>query len=299
MSQTKFIKTEDVIFLELVGFTFLLIGAALLWNKTHAQYYVDWQWINPFFISAAGMFALYYFFGLWITKTFPYFSIILKSIGMIFLTWMLLPLLNTAAFTTPVSTLYDVFFNHVDQQMGFHFLRIMQWFEAHPLLNTIAIHIYVDFLFIALLFPVILAIAKQEKAVYEYYGSFIILLMLSFTIYYFVPTTSPADVYPHPYFSATQIHLTHYFQEEHHYQPFHFAMTAIIGFPSLHAGWAVLFSYYLFQYRWTRWFAVLYLIFIIIAIFPTGWHFLSDIISGVMVALVAIGISIHLLRARS
>lgn len=285
------LKHEDKLFLKLVTLTFCLIGAALLWNQTHRHFYVDWQWVNGFFITAAGMFALYYIFGLWTARQFPYLAIILKSIGMIFLTWLLLPLLNTAAFTTPCSNLYDHFFNQLDLKMGFHLLPILQWMRRHPVLHHIAIRIYIDFLFIALLFPIALAIAKQEKAVYQYYCAFVIFLLFSFVIYYFFPTTSPAAVYPHSYFDSMQLNLTHDFHAEHLYQPFRFSMSAIIGFPSLHAAWAALFAYFLFQYRWGKIPAVIYFILVIVSIFPTGWHFLSDVISGVIVAMISIGLS--------
>ncbi len=295
MAVKKLLLFEDKIFLLLATLTLFLISTALFWNNTHRQYTVDLQWINPPVINAFGTCLMYYIAGFAITNRMPYASNILKSIGMICFSWLLLFMLNTAAFTTPFSTLRNDFFNHLDHRLGFHLLTILQWVQGHPTLQSILIQFYINILILALLLPLGLALTKQDNAVYLYYTSFMISLMTCFIIYYFVPTTSPAAVYPATYFSSSQINLLHYFQAEHTHQPIHFKMSSVIGFPSLHAVWTILSFYCLSQLRWLKFPSIILCIITLFSIISTGWHFLSDVIAGVIISGLSIALAKHIL----
>lgn len=289
---------EDKIFLLLATLTLFLIAAALSWNHTHQQYTVDLQWINPSVINTFDTCTLFYIAGFTIAERMPYASTILKSIGMISFSWLLLFILNTTAFTTPFSTLRNDFFNHLDHCMGFNLLTILKWMGNHPLIQTILIQFYVNVLILAILLPIGFALTKQHHAFYLYYTSFMISLISCFIIYYFFPTTSPAAIYPATYFSSSQINILHYFQAEHAHQPIPFKMSSIIGFPSLHAVWTILPFYFLYQYRWLKYPSVILCIITLFAIISTGWHFLSDVIAGIMIAAMSIALGKYILTEK-
>src|SRR3989338_11453023 len=116
----------DKLFLYTVGIIVLFIGVAMLWNSAHQNYMLDWQWVMPCIVITSVMLVTMYFIGFLIEKRFAFFSLIFKSVGMISLSWFILQQVsNTVAFTTPFS-LYDNFFHHVDQKMGFHLLNIIK-----------------------------------------------------------------------------------------------------------------------------------------------------------------------------
>lgn len=281
----------DKTYLSLFGFFLCLCGIGLLYNQFHQNYAVNFQWESDNLFVTYSTLLLFYISSFWITPLSPYFGFILKSAGMIPLTWILLLIGNTTVFTTPFNSPYDHFFNHIDHDMGFYLLPLLQWVQQHSLINHLVWNLYLSVLCVLPLLPVALAIAKQYTAMYQFYFTAIIVSLIAYSIYYFFPTTSPASVNTSLYFLPDQINLLHYFQLEHIHQFFNFNMVAIIGFPSLHAAWTILLIYFLWQYRFIKYVGLIYGLFVVIAIILTGWHFLSDIIAGCIVAMIALKIT--------
>ncbi|MCX7124472.1 MAG: phosphatase PAP2 family protein, partial [Gammaproteobacteria bacterium] len=234
--------------------------------------------------------------GIYLTKDFSYVALILKTIGMTSFLCLLLYIGNTAIFTTPFTTLHDSFINQSDLFIGFHLPPLLQWISHHPESDKVSWGIYFSLLFSAIFLPTALAIAKQQKAAYHYYFSFIISVVIAYAIYYLFPTTSPAAVYSHYYFNYAQGHLENYFQLEHNHQNYFFDMSSVVGFPSLHAAWITLIVCFLYPYRIVKYFALIYGISVIIAILFTGWHFFTDILGGIAIGILSIQLSKRFMR---
>lgn len=291
-------NTLDKIFLSLFGIFLCLCGIGLLYNHFHQNYVLNFQWLShDIFVVYTTLFMLY-ISSFWMAPLSFYCSLILKSFGMLALSCIVLLIGNTTIFTTPFNALYDHFFNNADLYMGFYLTPLLQWVQQHSLINHITWDLYFSVLYNILLFPIALGVIGQRKMMYQFYFSEIIISLMSYTIYYFFPTTSPASVNPHFYFSPDQIHLLNYFQSEHAHHFFNFNMVAVIGFPSLHAAWTMLFIYYLWPYRFVKYVGLIYGLFAMLAILSTGWHFLSDMIAGCIIAIIAVKVAEYLVSAR-
>lgn len=71
----------------------------------------------------------------------------------------------------------------------------------------------------------------------------------------------------------------------------------IITFPSFHVIWALLSARALWTFRWLRIPAGGMAVLVVISTMTTGWHYFADVLAGVVVALVAMGLTHALLAA--
>lgn len=69
--------------------------------------------------------------------------------------------------------------------------------------------------------------------------------------------------------------------------PQEYAFPTCIGFPSFHVVWAVLCAHALWCFRWARIPAVVFSSLIIVSTLTTGWHYVADVIGGILVSAIA------------
>lgn len=289
----KKIKHDDLFFLSLCFFVILLASSVFLWNSLHQHYYLDFQWIGGIQGNyIAGFFCALYFFIILMRPSSLLFTATLKSIAMLFISLDVMELANTAILTTPFVT-HDLWIVHIDRLLGFHFLPILQLVHAHPAFHRFVWQCYLSLLLVMHVLPIALAVAQESNACERYFCSFLISIIIGFTLFYFFPTmTSPAAVYPHHYFNAFQLNTLRQFQLEHLHKIIDFNLVGgVISFPSYHAIWVALIVYFMWPYGWMRYVALIYGMIILATTILTGWHYLLDIIAGIVIAALSIGLS--------
>ncbi|MCX7121489.1 MAG: phosphatase PAP2 family protein [Gammaproteobacteria bacterium] len=265
------------------------------WNSLHQNYYLDFQWIagvpGALFIIAS---VLIYTTTIFTQEFYPKTTLICKSISMLYISLSIMETANTAIFTTPFPT-HDYLIRHLDRMIGFHLTPILQITHDHPKYDNFVLPFYFSIFFFIHSLPVALAIIENKKAMYHYYCSFLLCIIIGYLAYYFFPTmTSPAAIYPHIFFTAFQLNTLHQFQLEHLHRIIHFNLVGgIVSFPSYHAAWATLIVYFLWPYA--KYFALIYGVILLLATLATGWHYFFDILGGIFIAFISIELSQWLL----
>ncbi|WP_423062700.1 phosphatase PAP2 family protein [Candidiatus Paracoxiella cheracis] len=228
-----------------------------------------------------------YVTGFLFYRKFPQFAFFLKAIGMIYIISLLMLCADTAVMTTPFS-LKDQFFNAADNFFGFNLPAFLNQVARHPSLKHFLEIIYL-LLFPALkIFPLILAAMREEKQVYKFTINFIITCLIGFTIYYFWPTSAPADVIHNSQLTRLQHHLATQFDRIHAHESIHLFQAGLIAFPSYHTIWAILLAYMFWPRKYLFYPVAVFSSLVIVATLASGWHFLTDIIGGMIVAMLSI-----------
>lgn len=277
----------DRSFLGLSAVLLLLCGICLMVNQYDHQFQiVDFPNVllsQHLLLLSLPMYGL----GFVLYKKYQSLGFFLKAVGMIYGVALLMLCADTAVFTTPF-VLQDPFFNALDKKLGFNLVSLMQHIRHYPKVALGLEFLYFALLYVVKLLPLILAALQEETAVYRFSISFIISCILGFTIYYFLPTTAPADVISTKLFNPFQYHLVAQFQQIHTHQTPQFSQAGLIGFPSFHTIWAILLAYTCWSRKKLLYGVSIFSFLVIVATLASGWHFLSDIIGGVLVAFISI-----------
>jgi PAP2 superfamily len=155
-----------------------------------------------------------------------------------------------------------------------------KWF-LHQCYDTLLI-----FITIAIIVPPFLGHMQRAK---EYMVSGIAAALIAYPIFALLPALGPWAYYQYPG-SAEQQAVDGVMVTLKGPEPYvlnYLQIEGLITFPSFHTVLAILAAYALWPIRLLRWPAVLLAGLISISTLTTGWHYLADVISGVLVALAA------------
>ncbi len=190
-------------------------------------------------------------------------------------------------------------FNPIDKKIMqfesmFHIniIKLMQWTENYPSLKAILKVIYDSFPYQLSIIPLIVIISGRFYLLKDYYFLLLITTLIGFMFYYFFPTTAPASVINSPLFSSEQIATGYKFNQIHR----HIIPTTneggLIALPSFHTVWSICCLYLLKE--WNDPFYILLIInsLLIVSCILLGWHYPVDVIAGLILA----GLGIGLLR---
>ena len=287
---------NDLIFLCLSGLILALYTLILSFNALTHHYTVVCYATVLFQQPALLCCFVLYIFGFILHQRYPKISFIFKTFGMLYLMVLVMLFATTAISTTPFP-LKNQWLNQVDHWVGFNLASFLTDMHHHERLHHIFALFYL-FLYTAVrLVPFLLAALEEEVQVYRFFVSFLISCLLGFAIYYFWPSSDPSSVVHSSWFTAAQYHLTTQFNQMHHYQPSGFYDPGLIGFPSYHTIWAILLAYACWPRKVLFYPVALFSTLVIIAALASGWHFLTDIMGGVLVATLSIYLT-HLLIHR-
>lgn len=289
----KMERKYDLLFVVISASILIFCGCVFLWNSLTEHYYLDFQWFGdlsewPFLIALIVAYVVCVF----VDNTSQIKSIF-KSVVMLYLSIMLLELANSAVLTTPFPT-HDHAIHHADQLLGFHLLPLMHFVLSHDCVRSVVWFFYYSIFIFIHWFPIVLASMEEVRLIYHYFLSFLLSILFGYLICYFYPTmTSPAAVYPSYLFTPFQLNTMHQFQLEHLHQKIKFDLVGgVVSFPSFHVIWACLAIYFIsivspkLQVA-----ALVYGIIIFLTAVATGWHYFSDVLSGAVVAMIAIQLS--------
>ncbi len=273
----------------------LLLGSAviglvyILANQLTYQYantgYLSWQWFIqiPIFLGL-GLLAMY------ARKHSPRMAFLTWTYSIYFFMVMALSVIMVGIETTPFPVI-DPWLVKIDHLLGFHQLAVLNWTYAH---NWILKGFNFCYAMVGIelgLFPIILALMLQKKAVKMYLIAIIFSFVIGSAIYYFFPTTAPASMFFDPHFAQQQHDTFIKFFEIHHYLPITTTEGGLIAFPSFHVIWSVLLAYAFKDKKYLFYPIAIFNAIVIASTVFLGWHYLTDVIGGISIAALAIWIA--------
>lgn len=240
--------------------------------------------------------CLLYIAGFLIEKMSLRFSLMLKTIGMVYLLAIVMLIADAGFFTTPFPV-RDLQVMHIDHWLGFHVLAVVDIMQHYPRVGETMRWFYY-LLFIGIIaVPMLLAVFKQTVTVYRYMLACLWACLIGYLIYYFFPTSDPASVMHSPYFLSIQKHIPEQFIKNHHYVTSVFYRAGYIGLPSFHTIWAMLLVFAAWRNRFFGLICALFSFGVILSTLTTGWHFLLDDVAGVIVASASWFLAVKMTRA--
>jgi membrane-associated phospholipid phosphatase len=181
--------------------------------------------------------------------------------------------------------LIDKYLVIIDQWMGFHTQALLNWTYAHPRLQSIFVYCYSSLGLELVFLPLIVAALGDKSAIQNYFLAFVISYIIGMTIYYFIPTAGPTVIFKNPHFLPEQHDTFLKFFEIHHRILLTTTEGGMIAFPSFHVLWACFMVYLCRHHKWL-FFPILVLnIGIIASTVFLGWHYLTDVIGGILLAI--------------
>ncbi|EKD77869.1 MAG: hypothetical protein ACD_42C00141G0001, partial [uncultured bacterium] len=158
----------------------------------------------------------------------------------------------------------------------------------HPFVHSIFHFTYESLVFELLGIPILLTIFGAQKQLGIFYIAQLSSLFIGNFIYYFYPTMAPSGVFHSPYFTAAQHDTSLRFYDVHHYIKFTTTEGGLIAFPSFHVVWAILLTNCCRAKKIFFYPVAIFNIVLIISTVFLGWHYFTDVIGGIVLAIIAI-----------
>lgn len=230
---------------------------------------------------------LFLFYGMYIRKESPWASAFIWGIGLFFWCVVANLILANAIQATPFKPI-DAHLLSLDRDLDFHTAALMTWTHDHPIIHHLFKISYSLITIELMLIPGLITLFGARKSLSVFYIAQLSTLIVGCLIYYFWPTMAPSGIVHNPYFTHAQQDTSHRFWQIHHYEMPTTTKGGLIAFPSFHVIWAILFinacrSQKLLFYP----VAIINTIIILSTVF-LGWHYLADLISGIMIAIAGI-----------
>ena len=266
-----------------VGASMLVIGAVIYLiniNVYHYQGEMQFGWV---FLKYLPVYILLYVMSLYIRMEYPRIALFFNTLGQLSFVAVVTQFLLTMVQYTPFD-LYDSLLHRLDLMLGYHGDVVFAWSQAHPgffwFFNFMYSKLYLELL----LTPLLLALFIQRRQVDVFLLACLIASLLGFVIYYFFPTTNPAAVMTGVHFFPVQYHEVSQFMQLHSHQRITHYVGGIIGFPSFHVIWAILLTLAYQKNKVLFFFSIIFNSLIVVSTLVLNWHYLMDVIGGVIVA---------------
>jgi membrane-associated phospholipid phosphatase len=281
----------------LLATEFALCGALLALNTHYFHYTTSVYNVNPthtvshsHLLLSALLASLFWSYGLYIREQSPRSSTFLWGIGLFFWTVVINIVGSGAIALTPFPPI-DTLLAAIDAHIGIHTPALMAWTHHHPHFYTVFHFTYNSMAFELLLIPLALLLSNARKAVGVFFIAELITVFIGFALYYFFPTMAPSGIFHSPYFSPAQHDTSLRFYEMHHFLKITSTAGGLIAFPSFHVIWAILLTYAVRAQKIIFYPLCCYNFVLIMATVFLGWHYAMDVVGGIMVAMIAIGLA--------
>jgi hypothetical protein len=179
----------------------------------------------------------------------------------------------------------------VDAALGIEVPDVMYAVASVPFLKPVLDFTYGTLLFLMALAIMIPPLTGRMEQAKEYALSCLVAALVSIPVLAVFQAVGPWSVYgftPSP----AQEGYTKVFLALKSDEPFALDLSyasGLITFPSFHAILAVLAALALRRTRFLRWPAALLALLIVVSTITTGWHYLADVLAGLLVALLSFG----------
>ncbi|MGB3447973.1 MAG: phosphatase PAP2 family protein [Xanthobacteraceae bacterium] len=190
--------------------------------------------------------------------------------------------------------LQDAMLARWDESLGFDWIGLTKFVAEHPLLDRVLHYAYSSFVFQTIAVMLVLGFSNQLIRLRVFIAAFIATSLATVMMSAVVPATGPWLFYgvdstmtqgliP---VSSTSWPVFLGLRDSTHMVFDGLNSEGIITFPSLHAGFAVLFTFAVWRTHPIRWLAVALNIAMLIATPINGSHYLVDIIAGLIIPVV-------------
>lgn len=185
--------------------------------------------------------------------------------------------------------LADSWLMKCDAAMGVHLPSVVDWASNHSWMRILNCA-YDTVLPSTLLAIVVLGFDKDVRRLRDFVSHFMIAGLLTTVIYFFAPALAPTAAFGYEATSA-QTRFIEHFQGLRNGQFPMVSLTnleGLITFPSFHTTWALLLAWAFRPYKWL-FLPMLFLnLAVAISTVTTGWHYATDVVGGLVTAVIAV-----------
>lgn len=280
----KIEKQEDLIFKLIL--TSFLIGCFYLLVNRFGMCYSGFNYLPLRWVFLAPVMFILLTYSIVVKNEAPRLAFFTKAYTIYFFIWLSFAVLTNGVQYTPLRPI-DHNLLKFDQVFGFNTATLLKWTTEHPFIKSFFTLVYRFLSFEILLSPVILAWLDKKK-LYQFFTTMLFSFLMGTTIYYFFPTAAPVSVVHSPYFMPETYSPYIKFYELHQYLPITVNDSSLIAFPSFHVIWAVLVCF-AFCTKPQFFYPLVFInFFVILATLFLGWHYLADVIAGIVIAVISI-----------
>jgi len=194
------------------------------------------------------------------------------------------PLLIAARLRMP---LRDNLFARIDESLGVRVSEIVTW-STHHWLGTLLNHSYGVLVWMLMASIFVPALSGKLSHAQAFIEANLVAFAISVPLFALFPAIGPWSHY-HFAASSSQIQCQNQLLELR--MPALYTLgsqgVGIVSFPSFHVIWAILSARALWGFRILRIPVSVLSIMIILSTLTTGWHYLSDLLAGIIVAIVS------------
>ncbi len=195
---------------------------------------------------------------------------------------------------TPLNApLADWWLIRADAAMGVHLPSIVEWSSDHPWISMAMNRAYYSVLPSTLLALIVLGLDSDVRKLRDFVSHFMLAGLITTAIYFLFPAEAPTAAFGYEATVAQQRFIEHF----HGLRSGHMStvsmnnLEGLITFPSFHTSWAIVLAYAFRSYRWL-WLPMIVLnVAVCISTVTTGWHYATDVLGGIVVAVAAVQIT--------
>ncbi len=178
----------------------------------------------------------------------------------------------------------------LDAWMGFSLPNVLSWSKAHPTIERILGLAY-DTLLPQTALVTALGLLGDRKPLEVFLQRFMLSALLTAALFCIYPAAGPFEAYGFERNGAQDRYMAH-FESLRAGEMRTLSLNdaeGLITFPSFHATWAILLALACAHRRLLFIFAALLNTLVVISTLTTGWHYLADVIAGILLTLVVVG----------
>lgn len=216
----------------------------------------------------------------------PRIGFFTKTYTIYFFIFLAMSIFSTGIQYTPFP-LIDKYLVILDQWMGFYTLPVLNWTYSHPWLQQFFLYCYASLGIQLIFMPLLAALLMDKEAIRIYFFALIIALLIGMNFYYFFPTAGPTLIFHSPHFLNIQHDTYLKFFQVHHRLLLTTTQGGMVAFPSFHVVWAFFLAMLFRKHKWIFIPALFLNIGVILATVFLGWHYLTDLIGGILLALLS------------
>ena len=192
-----------------------------------------------------------------------------------------------ATFNRP---LIDPVLVDIDAGLGCHLPAIVNWAKAHPTVEHL-LQLAYDTLLPQTALIATLGLVGDRRPLEVFVQRFMIAALLTAAVFYAYPAAGPFEAFGYELSDVQARYMAH-FEGLRAGQLETISLQqaeGLITFPSFHATWAILLALSCWHRRWLFALSAVLNGMVLIATVTTGWHYLADVLAGIIVAGVTVG----------
>ena len=200
---------------------------------------------------------------------------------------------------TTARPLVDSPLMQIDQWFYVHVPTVVTWAAAHPGVAAALRWCYGTLMIQTIGTIVILGLAGQRKPLEAFMMRFMIAALLTAVMFYLWPADGPFTGYGYAPSNGQARYLEHFHalrSGERDLVTWRGA-EGLITFPSFHSTWAILLALAFWGRPLLFSVSAIVNLAVLVSTLTTGWHYFADVLGGIVVCVIAVGVTARLHRA--